>query len=105
MQRINTINHNEYLIIERSITNNIILHNYDSKTFEGSRLTLNKEQAKELVNKLQELIYENDEQLEPINKTFSQHDCCTFGHCPKCNESVSMYDYKCPKCKINLKWR
>jgi HEPN domain-containing protein len=57
MQRINTINFNEYLIVERSLTNTIILHNYDSKTFEGTRLTLSKEQAKELVNKLQELIY------------------------------------------------
>lgn len=60
MQRINTINFNEYLIIERSLNNNIILHNYDSKTFEGARLTLSKEQAKELVNKLQELIYDGE---------------------------------------------
>jgi hypothetical protein len=63
MERINSINDTDYLTLTQLFNNDIMLNVYDDKSFEGSSATLTKEQAKDLVNKLQLLIYggsEND---------------------------------------------
>lgn len=60
MERIltNTIGESIYLL--PTFNKDIIMTLYDDKSFEGANVTLTKEQAKELINKLQLLVYGGD---------------------------------------------
>jgi hypothetical protein len=61
MEHINSINNTDYITLTKLFSNDIMINAYDDKTFEGTCVTLTREQAKDLVNKLQILIYEGDE--------------------------------------------
>jgi hypothetical protein len=57
MERINSTKSTEYITLNRTFNKEIQLNAYDNQTFEGACIFLTKDQAKDLVNKLQTLIY------------------------------------------------
>ena len=61
MEKITTQNEWEYMTITKLFNNDILISSYDESSFEGSNVRLNKEQTKELINKLQVLIYSDEE--------------------------------------------
>jgi hypothetical protein len=60
MIKVKTSLQDSYIVIDKGIKDTIMLQAYDSNSFEGTRIIYTKDQAKELVNALQELIYEGD---------------------------------------------
>jgi hypothetical protein len=60
MNKVKTSLQDSYIVIDKGIKDTIMLHAYDINSFEGTRIIYTKEQAKELVNVLQKIIYEGD---------------------------------------------
>ena len=58
MERINSINNTDYITLTKTFSKDIMINAYDDKSFEGACVTLTRDQAKDLINKLQSLIYE-----------------------------------------------
>jgi hypothetical protein len=60
-EKIHTKRTNEFITLDKTYYNDIILNLYTLNSINGTYVILDKKQAKQLVNDLQEFIYESEE--------------------------------------------